>query len=234
MDKLYIVVPAYNEAENIEKVINDWLPIVESISSESKLVIFDDGSKDDTFTIVSKIQFTKNQLLSIRKENSGHGATLLYAYNYAIESGANYIFQTDSDGQTNPDEFWTFWHDRNKYDFQIGYRNGRQDGISRVAVSIVLKILIFIVFGKYVKDANTPFRLMNTAKLIPILKLVPINHFLSNVLISVLVIKRKETISWKPITFKQRQGGINSINFKKIVKIGVSSIKDFLKFKKTI
>jgi dolichol-phosphate mannosyltransferase len=234
MDKLYIIVPAYNEAANIERFIEDWLPVVESISSESKLVIFDDGSTDDTFDILSKIKSRNNQLLTIQKKNSGHGATLLYGYKYAIESGADFIFQTDSDGQTDPKEFWAFWLDRKEFDFQIGYRRGRQDGFGRVIVTVVLKILIFIVFKKYVKDANTPFRLMNANRLKQILKLVPVNHFLSNVLISVLVIKRKELVSWKPITFKPRQGGINSINFKKIFKVGLNSVNDFIQFKNNL
>ena len=46
MDKLYIVIPAYNEQDNIEEVVKDWYPIVEQRGEESKLVIIDDGSKD--------------------------------------------------------------------------------------------------------------------------------------------------------------------------------------------
>lgn len=45
------------------------------------------------------------QLIGITKPNSGHGATVLYAYKYAIQNGADYVFQTDSDGQTLTEEF---------------------------------------------------------------------------------------------------------------------------------
>ncbi len=234
MDKLYIVVPAFNESANIERFINDWLPVVESINSESRLLILDDGSTDETFDILSRIKATNNQLLAIKKKNSGHGSTLLYGYNYAIEAGADFIFQTDSDGQTDPTEFWSFWLDRQQFDFQIGYRRGRQDGFGRVVVTVVLKALIFVVFNKHVKDANTPFRLMNANRLKQILELVPPDHFLSNVLISVLVVKKNELVSWKPITFKPRQGGINSINFKKIFKVGLNSVNDFILFKNSL
>ncbi|MDD3173643.1 MAG: glycosyltransferase, partial [Herbinix sp.] len=94
MDKLYIVIPAYNEEANIGAVIKDWYPIVEKIGNGSRLVIIDDGSKDGTFRIMQ--QYTKD-LLSfepITKPNGGHGATVLYGYHYAIDAGADYIFQT--------------------------------------------------------------------------------------------------------------------------------------------
>ena len=49
MDKLYIVIPAYNEQDNIEEVVKDWYPVVEKTGAESRLVIIDDGSKDATY-----------------------------------------------------------------------------------------------------------------------------------------------------------------------------------------
>ena len=48
-DKLYIVIPAYNEEENIDDVVNEWHEVVEKINEESKLVIIDDGSRDNTY-----------------------------------------------------------------------------------------------------------------------------------------------------------------------------------------
>ena len=69
---------------------------------------------------------------SDNKPNGGHGATVLYGYKYALKNGADYIFQTDSDGQTLPEEFEPFWKRRQKYDMVIGWRKDRQDGISRV------------------------------------------------------------------------------------------------------
>ncbi len=226
--------PAYNEAANIKNVIEQWLPIVEKIGIDSRLVIFDDGSKDETFEITKGISLNNTQLIPIRKGNSGHGSTLMFAYNYAIENGANFIFQTDSDGQTNPEEFWEFWRDRGQFDFQIGVRNNRQDGFDRVIVTLVLKSLILLVFRKHLNDANTPFRLMNANKLKPVLDLIPPNYFLSNVLMSVIIVSRNESISWKPVTFKPRQGGVNSINLKKIFKIGFVSMRDFVTFRKSL
>lgn len=219
--------PAYNEEANIKSVVEQWHPIVERIGNESKLVFVNDGSKDNTFGILSELQKQYPCLIAINKANSGHGATCLFAYRKAIEDKADYIFQTDSDGQTDPEEFWIFWNSKEQYDFIIGSRNSRQDGASRVLVTKVLRLVVWVMLGEWVKDANTPFRLMKTERLIPILEKIPQDFFLSNVVISTIAVKWKERCLWIPITFKPRQGGVNSINFKRIFNIGIKAIGDF-------
>ncbi|MDR3245027.1 MAG: glycosyltransferase family 2 protein [Prevotellaceae bacterium] len=228
-DILYLVMPAYNEQDNIRSVVAQWYPVVEKIGSGSILLIVNDGSKDNTYKILLELQKDYPQLKAIDKPNSGHGATVIFAYQKAIEAGADFIFQTDSDGQTNPSEFWTFWENRNNYDFQIGHRKSRGDGTDRKLITKVLQWVIRFVFGEYVADANTPFRLMKTERLKLILEVIPSDSFLSNVLISTIAVKWKERYSWYPITFSPRQSGTSFINLKKIAKIGWKSIKDFRK-----
>lgn len=227
MDKIYFVMPAYNEAENIEQVIRQWYPIVEKCGTECRLIIANDGSKDNTFEIMNKLKSKYPQFVPLNKKNSGHGATVLYLYRYAIENQADFIFQTDSDGQTNPEEFWQFYENRKKYDFQIGYRKGRQDGASRVFVTKTLRLVVWMMFHEWVTDANTPFRLMKTERLKEILKVIPQDFFLCNVAISAIAVKWKESLKFYQITFKPRQGGVNSINMKRIIKIGWKAIGDF-------
>lgn len=219
--------PAYNEAENIEETIKQWYPVVEKSGADCRLVIANDGSKDETYKKMVALKEKYPQLIPLDKPNSGHGATVLYLYRYAIEHGAEYIFQTDSDGQTNPEEFWQMYDNRDKYDFQIGHRLGRQDGGSRVFVTKTLRFVVWLMFHEWVVDANTPFRLMNVEKLKPIIDVIPTDYFLCNVAISAIAVKWKYTIGWYRITFKPRQGGVNSINMKRIFKIGWKALGDF-------
>jgi glycosyltransferase involved in cell wall biosynthesis len=234
MDKLYIVIPAYNERDNIENVVNDWYPVVEKYGTDSRLVIVNDGSKDDTYDILLKLSETRPQLEPLTKPNGGHGATILYGYDHAIKSGADYIFQTDSDGQTLPSEFDEFWKQREEYDMVIGHRKGRQDGFSRIVVTKTLKLVCRICFHVTVTDANTPFRLMKAESLKKEIKYIPENYNLSNVIISVLFIKKGYKVKFIPITFRPRQGGVNSINMKKIFKIGKKALHDFAAINKII
>lgn len=229
--------PAYNEAENIEEVIREWHPVAEKINTEGnecRIVIANDGSKDNTWDILNGLTEKYPSLDPVNKPNSGHGATVLYLYRNAISAGADYVFQTDSDGQTRPEEFFQMWNNREKSDFHIGTRGGRQDGASRVFVTKTLKLVVKIMFGVWVKDANTPFRLMKAERLAEIMKIVPEDFFLANVAISAIVVKRNVSITWYPITFRPRQGGVNSINMKRIIKIGWKALGDFRKINNKI
>jgi dolichol-phosphate mannosyltransferase len=234
MDKIYIVMPAYNEGKNIGATIEEWYPVVEKLGKNARLIIFDDGSKDDTFNIAKNLQNKFTQLIVETKSNSGHGPTCLYAYKYCIRNKADYIFQTDSDGQTSPGEFWDFFNNKEESDFIIGYRKNREDGSNRIFISRVLRVVILLLFGVNIKDANTPFRWMNTQKLIPIIDSIPDHFFLVNVMITIGIIKSKESCKWIPISFKSRQKGINSINNLKIIRIGLQALKEFLYIKKNI
>ncbi len=228
MDKLYIVMPAYNEEENIRQVIKDWYPIVEKIGNGSKLVIVDDGSKDKTYSIMKEEALKKHNFIPITKSNSGHGATVLYGYQFALKNGADYVFQTDSDGQTLATEFWKFWEKRQNYDMLIGNRKSREDGWSRLIVTKTLKLVILLCFHVNIIDANTPYRLMESKVLKENIGLIPNQYNLSNVLLSVIYAKKKKKILYMPITFRPRQGGTNSINIKSIIRIGRKALKDFI------
>lgn len=233
-DKLYIVIPAYNEEENIKSVIDEWYDVVDKFGDDSRLLIVNDGSKDSTFELMTEYAKDKPKFIPVTKENSGHGGTILYGYKYALENGADYVFQTDSDGQTLPSEFPQFWEEKENYDMVIGYRNHREDGFSRIVVTKVLKLVIKLCFGETVTDANTPYRLMNAKTLAEEIKYVPDDFFLSNVLLSVLFKKHGRKMKFIPITFRPRQGGVNSINIKRIIKIGRQSLKDFKELNKKI
>ncbi len=234
MDKLYIIIPAYNEAGNIRSVVAQWHPLVEGIGPESRLVIIDDGSRDDTYQIALGLKEAYPQMVVLTKENQGHGATVLRGYKYAIRHGADYVFQTDSDGQTLPSEFSKFWRNRKKCGLLVGYRKEREDGLDRIFVTRVLRLVLLAVFGVWIKDANSPYRLMRCSQLKEVLRKVPKDFFLSNVLITVLYTKRKLGVYYYPITFLQRQGGQNSIDKKAILRIGRQAVGQFLALRKRI
>ena len=233
MDKLYIVMPAYNEEANIEAVVSQWHHLVEKIGSDSRLVVMDDGSKDHTYEKLKDLQKKFPQLVGVTKENEGHGATVLRAYHYAVDHGADYVFQTDSDGQTLPEEFWPLWENRQRGGLLIGQRKGREDGISRVFVTRVLRLVLFAVFRVWVNEANTPFRLMKASELEQVLKKIPEGFNLSNVIMTVIY-EKENKVTYYPITFRPRQGGVNSINLRKISRIGWQAVKDFRRIRKEL
>ncbi|NLW89151.1 MAG: glycosyltransferase family 2 protein [Clostridiaceae bacterium] len=231
---LFIVMPAYNEEANIRAVARQWHEIALKYGNHSRLIIFNDGSKDNTWTILTELEDELPRLTAINKENSGHGATLRTAYEYALGNGADYIFQTDSDGQTLTDDFPFFWENRDHYSAIIGHRKNRQDGFSRIVVTKVLRAVLLLIFHVNIPDANTPFRIMKRITLQTYLSRVPDGFNLTNVLLSVLMASAGENVLFVPISFRPRQGGVNSINLRRIMGIGRQAVRDFLAIRKEL
>ena len=233
-ESIYIVMPAYNEGENIEKTVKQWYPVLNFGNKKSRLVIADSGSTDNTHEILLKLKNKYPQLEIISDSLKQHGPKLIYLYKYAIKNNAKWVFQTDSDGQTNPDEFNKFWTKRKEYDIILGNRCVRGDGKSRAFVEKVVCLLLKIYFKIRVPDANAPFRLMSSKVLKKYIDKLPEDFNLPNIILTTYFVYNKEKYIFNEISFKPRCAGKNSINAKKIIKIGWKALSDFNYFRKDI
>ncbi len=232
MDNLFIVMPAYNEAENIRSVVREWYPVLELAGDNSRLVVADSGSTDETDKVLEEMCNEYPKLLILKDTLKQHGPKLIALYKYAITNGADYIFQTDSDGQTLPSEFTQMWNKRNKRDALIGHRIKRGDGASRAFVEKVVCFLLRLYYGVRVPDANAPFRLMRAELVSKYIDRFDEDYNLPNIMLTTFFAYYKENIEFCPITFQNRQGGVNSINIAKIIKIGWRALSDFREFKR--
>lgn len=231
MDNLYVVMPAYNEEENIENVVKAWYTVLSGKNPLSKLVVADSGSTDTTHERLLKLKETYPQLEILADTGKQHGPKVIALYDYAIKKGADYVFQTDSDGQTDPEEFEEFWNLRMKYDGVFGHRKVRGDGKSRAVVEHVVCFLVWMYFGVKVPDANAPFRLLKVDTVKKYLYRMREDYNLPNIMMTTWFAYYGEKIVFKEVSFKPRQAGVNSINIPKIVKIGWQALKYFKKFK---
>lgn len=232
MDSIYIVMPAYNEEANIAAVVKQWYPVLLGKDEKSRLIVADSGSSDSTHEILENLKKDYPQLEILTDCDKQHGPKLIAMYKKAVEDGIDYVFQTDSDGQTNPGEFNAFWDERNLYDGIFGNRTVRGDGKSRAFVERVVCMLVKMFFGVKVPDANAPFRLMRVNVLGKYLGRLPEDYNIPNIMITTFFVRYRERVCFKTISFKPRQGGVNSINIPKIVKIGWKALKDFNNFRK--
>ncbi len=231
-NSLYIVIPAYNEEANIEKIVRSWYRILDGKSETSRLVIADSGSSDATHEILINLKKEYSKLSILENTDRQHGPKVIALYDYAIKNGAEYIFQTDSDGQTDPDEFAQFWKLRKKYDGIFGCRNERGDGKLRAFVEQVVCLLLKIYFGVKIPDANAPFRLMKTNIVKKYLYNMQPDYNLPNIMMTTYFVYYGEKHKFIPISFKPRQGGVNSINIPRIVGIGWKALGNFSKLKR--
>ena len=181
---------------------------------------------------MSNLSAELSQLHILTETEKQHGPKLIALYKKAIQDGADYIFQTDSDGQTDPSEFEAFWAERHNHDAILGYRKIRGDGRMRGFVEKVVCLLLKMYFGVKVPDANAPFRLMNSDLLQKYINRLQDDYNLPNIMLTTFFSYYKENIHFISVSFKARQGGKNSINLNKIFRIGWKALSDFSNFKK--
>lgn len=229
---LYVVMPAYNEEDNIKAVVKDWYKVLDGKDEKSRLVVADSGSTDNTHQYLLDMQNDYPKLLIFSDCEKQHGPKVIALYDYAIKQGADFIFQTDSDGQTDPLEFDAFWQERNEYTGIFGNRCVRGDGKDRAFVEKIVCILVKLFFNVNVPDANAPFRLMRADSVKKYLYRLPNDYNIPNIMITTYFVHYREKYAFREISFKPRQGGENSINIPKIVKIGLKALSDFLSFRK--
>ncbi len=231
-DGLYIVMPTYNEENNIKDVVEAWYAVLDGKSEDSRLVVADSGSTDATHDILVELKRKYPKIIILENTEKQHGPKVIALYDFAICQGIDYVFQTDSDGQTNPDEFAAFWENRRSHDVILGYRPVRGDGRFRAFTERIVCVLLYMYFGVRVPDANAPFRLMRTNIVKKYLYKLPSDYNIPNIMLTTYFVYCHEKAEFREITFKARQGGKNSINVWKIVKAGWKALRDFSGFKK--
>lgn len=216
---LWFVMPVYNEEEAVPGVIKEWCEKLKELKVDFTFCVLNDGSTDSTLEQLHKCKETYPNLYIVDKKNSGHGQTCIQGYRTAVEKGADWVFQIDSDGQCDPIYFPQILENMSTYKAVFGYRKKREDGFSRFLISRIVSIFVFGATGVWLTDANVPYRMMHRSVLEKALPNIPGDFYLSNILTSVLI--RKQTkIKWVNIVFRDRMGGSPSIKTVSIMRHG--------------
>ncbi len=157
-----VIIPTYNEKENIEKIIRT----VFGLDGDFHILIVDDGSPDGTGSIVKKLQeeFPDSLHLLERKEKSGLGSAYIAGFNWSLEKGYQYIFEMDADFSHNPDDLPRLYQACSQgADLAIGsrYCNGVSVinwPIGRVIMSYYASTYVRKVLGMKVFDTTAGFK----------------------------------------------------------------------------
>jgi len=213
MSKLLIMIPAYNEQENIEKTIRD----VKTHVPEADYIVINDCSKDDTREILQKAHAAYLDL----PVNLGIGGGVQTGYCYALEQGYDIAVQFDGDGQHDASYIKDLIVpiENGQADVAIGSRFVKNEGFQSSAMRRLgirfLSGLIQVLCGVKVKDVTSGMRAVNRNM---------IEKFAQNyaqdypepeaVLFSGLIHAR---IAEVPVEMRERQGGTSSINMMRSV-----------------
>lgn len=229
---LTIVMPAYNEEGIIRQAVMEWHDEVVVKISGSKIIVVDDCSKDSTGTIVQTLSNESPAIQYLRMpRNGGHGRALRWGFQHVT---SEWVFQTDSDRQHVPSDFWKLWESRSNYDFVFGIRENRADGHFRKVITSFMRAVNFVLWGTWIRDANCPFKLMRRQPLDDILARIPEDCFIPMVGVSLLSRKLGYRISEVLVTHLPRRGGTQSLKgIARWVRVGIACTVQLLKLRLT-
>lgn len=161
--KLAILIPAYNEEKYIEKVIK------ECFEYNIDIIVVDDGSTDNTSSIVESITSKKsliNVILLKHLSNRGKGEALKTGFNYAVKNNYYGVITIDADGQHKASEIASFINSVEKVDPDIivgsRFKNIKGMPFDRLFTNFFTSWLISLIAGKKIEDVQSGFRYLST------------------------------------------------------------------------
>jgi glycosyltransferase involved in cell wall biosynthesis len=149
--------PAYNEAENIEPMVEEATPALEANADEYEIIVVDDGSSDGTSAVTRQVMESYPHVRLVEHPvNQGFGAAVFSGFTSAEK---DWIFYTDADRQFVLSELERFVPHMDEADLIAGYRAPRRDPFMRVFYGKGWSALCTLLFGYTVRDVDCGFKL---------------------------------------------------------------------------
>ncbi|WP_162052796.1 polyprenol monophosphomannose synthase [Pontibacter pamirensis] len=228
-----VIIPTYNERENIEAMIRKVMLLAHPFD----LLIVDDGSPDGTADLVRDMQFMYPGRLHLetRKGKLGLGTAYIHGFKYALHRGYEFIFEMDADFSHNPDDLIRLYHACavDGYDMAIGSRyiqgvNVINWPMSRVLMSYFASAYVRMVTGMPIADTTAGFKCYRRK----VLETIQLNNirfvgYAFQIEMKFLTYKYGFKIKEVPIIFTDRTKGVSKMSsgiFKEAV-LGVLQMK---------
>ena len=163
MSDSLIIIPTYNEKENIEKIIRK----VFSLDKSFHILVIEDGSPDGTANIVKALQkeFTDNLFIEERTGKLGLGTAYIHGFKWALKKDYQYIFEMDADFSHNPDDLIRLYNACNKEGGEVSIGSRYIQGVnivnwpmSRLLMSFFASKYVKMITGMPVHDATAGFK----------------------------------------------------------------------------
>ncbi len=188
-----VVIPAYNVASQVDKVLDCTLKYI----NKEKIILIDDGSSDAT----AEIGESRSVVVYRHEKNCGKGKTLRTGFDLALSQGVESVFTIDGDGQHNPDYIPDFIKSMqaNQCDMVVGRRDFRlgKMPVDRIASNMLSSLVVSLVLDKKIPDCQCGFRLIS-ADLLRAMTLTSIKYEIETELI-LKTVKMGRKVSFLPI-----------------------------------
>ena len=218
MQNSLVIIPTYNEIENISIMINT----VFSISEDVHILIVDDSSPDETAKEVINLQsqYQSRLFLLERSEKKGLGTAYIAGFKWGLKKSYSYFFQMDCDFSHNPNDLNRLYNllVNQNIDLCIGSRyvsgiNVVNWPLSRVLLSYFASFYVRLITGMRIKDPTAGFKLYKRK----VLEGIDLNHvefvgYAFQIEMKFRAWKKRFKIIELPIIFKDRERGVSKLN----------------------
>lgn len=156
-----VIIPTYNEIENIERIIH----AVFQLPSSFHVLIVDDNSPDGTFNKVAELQkqYPEKLFLEVRTKKSGLGTAYVHGFKWALSHNYQYIYEMDADFSHNPDDLEKLYLAcQNGAEVAVGSRYSKGVNVvnwplNRVLMSYFASVYVKFITGMQIHDATAGF-----------------------------------------------------------------------------
>lgn len=218
MSKNLVIIPTYNEIENIENMVRK----VFSLPKEFDLLIVDDGSPDGTATKVKELlNEYKTLFIEERKGKQGLGTAYIHGFKWALSRKYEYIFEMDCDFSHNPDDLVRLLNAcENGADVAVGSRYVKGGNVSnwdrkRILLSFFASLYVRLVLWFNVKDTTAGFKCYKRKVLETInLDLIKFMGYAFQIEMKYTAYRKGFKIVEVPITFVDRVLGTSKMSTK--------------------
>lgn len=158
-DSISVFFPAYNDEATIGKMVNDVIPILESLVNDYEVIIVNDGSIDNTKEVLNQLMKRNKKIKVVyHLRNKGYGGALKTGF---ANSTKDLIFYTDGDGQYDVKELsLLLFLMKDGIDVVNGYKIRRCDPFYRIIIGRFYNWIVKTTFNLKLKDITCDFRLM--------------------------------------------------------------------------
>lgn len=157
-----IVLPAYNEEDIIEAVVQKCCQYLEGVCPDYEIVVVNDGSKDRTGEILDQMNAENPKVKPVHQQNKGYGGALQAGFKNATKA---YVFFMDSDNQFDITELDKLIPHLANVDVVLGYREHRQDHLGRKFNALGWRTLVNLLFNLGVRDIDCAFKIFKRESL---------------------------------------------------------------------
>lgn len=195
--------PCYNEQDNIRRVTEGAVTVLEGLQADYEIILVNDGSRDRTGALADELAAGQPRIRVVHHPaNRGYGAALQSGFRAATR---DLVFFSDGDGQFDLSELPPFLDWVPRYDVVCGYRRNRQDPWVRRMNGWCWTRLVCLLFGLRIRDIDCAFKLFRRQVLDGMVLLS------TGALISTEVLARAQRAGWsiveRPVTHYPRQAG---------------------------